>query len=280
MNEKDLRTLLIRATEDQPPGIDPMPTITHKPKRILLPSIAALGVAALVSVIVMVLPGSQLSAQAQVTAAVDNTSRESYRIHSESGDRTWEGAFDPIQHVGVITEAGDASETRFIGDLMYGKFRGETKWEVQPRPDQMLKNTPGVTALVKLAPLDPQAALQRLRAATDVREDGSASGPGWTGQRFTFSLTDQPDAADPKASGVVQVDDQGRVRRLEVTFADGHRLVMDISDYGTPVTVAAPPADEVVQAPVDKPTGPPDKPTGNPTHDREEPTKKPTATNP
>ncbi|MER5648762.1 hypothetical protein [Streptosporangium sp. NPDC002524] len=270
MNEKEIRALLVRATEDRPADIDLMPATpaptTPKPgprrgpARILVP-IASMGVAAAVGVAALFLPAAQPSAQAQVAAAAENTSRESYRIHSTSGAKTFDGAFDPAQRVGVITRAGDGAETRFVGDLMYVRQHREGKWTVSPRIEEELKSAPQVTALVKLAPLDPQTALRRLRSATDVREDGSASGPGWTGRRFTFSLKDEGEPGLKEAmggpveiTGAVNVDEQGRVRRLEVVFADdGQRNVLDFEDFGTPVTVTAPPADQVEQLPTGDP---------------------------
>ncbi|GAA3579426.1 hypothetical protein GCM10022419_071130 [Nonomuraea rosea] len=248
MTEHELRTLLIRATEDRPAGIDLLPAPPRR-RRISLP-VASLGAAAALVVavaaaVVVLLPGAQSSAQAQVVAAVENTGQESYRIHTVSGPKTFEGAFDPAQRVGVITRTGDGAETRFIGDLMYGKDPGEAKWTVAPRNDAEMAAAPPAVALVKLAPLDPQAALERLRSATGVSESGSASGPGWAGLRFAFTLE--------AVTGNVDVDDQGRVRRLEVTFGDGKGLVMDITGFGTAVTVETPPADQVQQAPADKP---------------------------
>ncbi|MGI5161810.1 hypothetical protein [Microbispora sp. CA-102843] len=189
--------------------------------------------------------------------------------------------------MGVMTEEGDASETRFVGDQTYVKPRGETKWRVRSGGNTGLDSAPAAVLLVKLAPQDPQAALQRLRSATDVREDGPASGPGWNGQRFAFSLEGRQSPAargEPAAaSGTVDVDDQGRVRRLEVTFADnGHRNVMDIGDYGIPVTVSAPPADDVASKPLGDPPavkpGDPGQPVVKPTRDPNEPAKTPTAT--
>jgi hypothetical protein len=263
MNEKELRALLVKATEDRPAGIDLMPTMPKRGLARVLVPIASLGVAAAVGAIVLVLPGSQPSAQAQVAAAVENTSQESYRLHTTSGAKTFNGAFDPVQHVGVITNVGDGTETRFIGDLMYSREPGEAKWLVSPSPEQELRTAPPVDALVKLAPLDPRAALQRLRTATDVQESGSASGQSWAGHRFTFSLRNtgsDPKRAEgqPLASGAVDVDDQGRVRRLEVDFSDnGHRLIMDFADFGAPVTVTAPPADQVAPLPADDKFGKP-----------------------
>ncbi|WP_248963623.1 hypothetical protein [Sphaerisporangium perillae] len=300
MNERELRTLLIKATEDRPAGIDLMPRMTHRPKRTrsLVPMIAAVGVVAAVGTTVLVLPGSQPSAQAQVAAAIENTSSESYRIHVDAGVKTFDGAFDPVQRVGSITGHGDGTDTRFIGDLMYIREPGAPKWTVYPRSEALRKDAPAATVLVKLAPLDPQGALQQLRSATDVREDGSASGTGWTGQRFKFSLNSDERLGSSNASdkpftvtGAVEVDDQGRVRRLEVTFSDnGQRDVMDFGDFGTPVTVTAPPADQVQQKPDDnpdvKPTGTPDqdqvrqKPDDKATGKPDQPGEKPTVKNP
>ncbi|MET8155836.1 hypothetical protein ABZT47_05645 [Sphaerisporangium sp. NPDC005289] len=279
MNESELRTLLVRATEDRPAGIDLMPVTTRAPRRArsLVPVIATAGVAATVGTTVLVLLGGQPSAQAQVAAAVDNTSKESYRIHGDSGAKAFDGAFDPVRRVGVVNgRSGGGTDTIFIGDRMYIREAGAAKWHLYPRDQGQEKGAPAATALVKLAPQDPQAALQKLRSATDVHEDGTASGTGWTGRRFTFSLKDQkwtgPAGASKEsfdATGSVEVDDQGRVRRLEVTFSDnGQRDVIDFADFGTPVTVTAPPADQVEQKPGpdpdDKPTGKPGDPTRKP----------------
>ncbi|MEU7859608.1 hypothetical protein [Nonomuraea sp. NPDC049141] len=258
MNEKELRSLLVKATEDRPAGIDLMPTPPKRGLARVLVPIASLAAAVVLGAFVLILPSSQSSAQAQVAAAVENTGQESYRLHCVSGAKTFDGAFDPVQRVGVITRVGDGAETRFVGDLMYSREPGEAKWMVSPRVDEELKKAPAAVGLVKLAPLDPQAALQRLRSATDIRESGSAAGQGWTGRRFAFSLGDAEDL-----TGSVDVDDQGRVRRLEFVFGDtGHRNVMDFNDFGASVTVTAPPADQVEPLPADKQMGKPiHKPT-------------------
>ncbi|MEO3868730.1 hypothetical protein ABGB18_07865 [Nonomuraea sp. B12E4] len=275
MNEHEFRTLLIKATEDRPAGIDLMsatPAASGRrpirfpiagrgwPAWALVP-IATLGVAAAVGALVVVLPANQSSAEAHVDAAVANTSRQSYRIHSTSGAKTFDGAFDPGRGVGVITEATTKSETRFIGDLMYRREQPGSHWVVARRDQAVLEDAPTVIKLVKLAPMEPEAALERLRSATDVREERSISGQGWDGQRFTFALEDggrsnakgggQEELVG--ATGSVDVDDEGRVRRLDVTFSDdGHRNVMDFTDFGAEVTVEAPPAAEVREEPVEK----------------------------
>lgn len=248
MSEREVRALLATATEDRPSGIDLMPA--PRRRRVLVPALAGLGVAAAAGAIVLVLPGAQPSAQAQVAAAVANTSGESFHLHVGAGAKTFEGAFDPSRGVGIITETGTGAETRFVDDQMYIKEGAAGKWVVYPRPSISMKDVPAATALVKSAPLDPQAALEQLRSATDVKEDGTASGEGWTGHRFSFSLADTDSKAGKTAtaSGSVDVDDQGRVRRLEVVFADnGQRDVMDFTAYGTAVSVTAPPSNQVEQ---------------------------------
>nr|WP_062341320.1 hypothetical protein [Herbidospora sakaeratensis] len=241
MPENELRTLLAEASADRPPGIRLTP-VAPRPRRMWLPLAAA---AAAATAVVLVLPGTTPSAEAQVAAAVDTTSAESYRIDTVSGEKTFTGAFDPERRVGVIVR-NDGAETRFVGDTVYGKDPGETTWFAGPRPDEELANAPADVGLVKLMPLDPPAALRKLRAATEVTEQGPATGDGWTGTRFAFTLPD-------KISGLVDVDDQDRIRRLEVTFlSEGHTNVLEFSDFGTTVTVEAPPQDQISAEPRDK----------------------------
>jgi hypothetical protein len=269
MTEKEVRALLVRATEDRPPGLDLMAAIATMPDmqdmrarrqrrrvRVLAP-LASLGVAAAVSVIALALPLGLPSAQAQVAAAIENTTQESYRVHETTGGGTFEGAFDPVQRVGVIKESTGGTETRFVGDTMYNYEPAQAKWIASPRPDAELMQAAEVIAVVKLADLDPQQALQRLQSASDIREDGAASGQGWTGRRFAFSFADVRDGdgqtgTSETVTGSVDVDEQGRVRRLEFDFVDGQRNVTEFSDFGAPVTVTAPPAGDVIQQPADE----------------------------
>ncbi|WP_433444161.1 hypothetical protein [Nonomuraea sp. CA-141351] len=253
MNEQELRVLLTKATEDVPASVRLMPA-TRAPRRrgarVLLPAIAGLGVAAVVGATVLA-PWSRPSAQAEVATAVDNTSQDSFRLHTTSGAKTFDGAIDPERHLAVITNAAEGSETRFVGDLMYIRPDASALWTASPRAEAVPVDASEATALAKLATLDPVQALRRLRSATDVREEGPASGTGWTGKRFTFSLADTSAKGEPAgASGAVDVDEQGRVRRLEITFSDnGERLVTDFTDFGISVEVEAPPADQVQTKP-------------------------------
>ncbi|WP_157521612.1 hypothetical protein [Herbidospora cretacea] len=237
MPENEIRTLLAQASADRPPGIRLTPA-RPRGNRLWLPVTAT--VAAAATALVLVLPGTTPSANAQVMAAVETTSAESYRIATTSGDRTFTGAFDPARRVGVIVR-DDGGETRFVGETIYGKDPGEATWYAGPRPDDELRAAPAETGLVKLLPLDPPAALAKLRAATEVREEG----PVAAGTRYTFNL-------DRGVSGVVDIDGQDRIRHLELTFADGHTTATDFTDFGTDVTVEAPPQDQISAEPREK----------------------------
>lgn len=240
MSTTEIRALLLKATQDRPAGITLAPAPAPRRARVLVPALASLGVAAAIGLGVVGLPGAEASAQALVAQAADNTSKESFKIHSVSSPKTFQGAFDPVKRVGWFTSSA-GTQTRFIGDLMYIR-EGSGKWRVYPRESVKANDIPDAVRLIKLAPLDPQQALQQLRQATDVRKAGPASGNNWTGTRYTFELGGKSDA-----DGSVEVDSDGRVRTLAMTFADGHVTTEHFTDFGTPVTVTAPPANQIEQ---------------------------------
>jgi len=82
---------------------------------------------------------------------------------------------------------------------------------------------------------------------TAVRDSGPATGPGWTGVRYTFAARD----GQATISGAVDVDRQGRARRMKITTHHGVRPVtttgrdIGFGDFGAPVRVSAPPASQV-----------------------------------
>jgi hypothetical protein len=111
-----------------------------------------------------------------------------------------------------------------------------------------------IIEVIKLGPQDPQLVLQRLRSATRVRETGSASGNGWTGHRYSFTINDRSGAKGPAPSalGTVAVDSQGLVRVLSLHAVEpgqkggGSDSVIEFGDYGVRVDVTPPPAAEVI----------------------------------
>ena len=98
---------------------------------------------------------------------------------------------------------------------------------------------------------NPLRLLSLLKSAGTVTADGPASGPGWTGTKYRFTVT----AGKSATVGYVDVDGQGRVRRLVADLETGAgkaRWVMaseDVTfgDFGTPVSFSAPPASQVYQ---------------------------------
>jgi hypothetical protein len=95
-------------------------------------------------------------------------------------------------------------------------------------------------------PVSPAELSGVLRSAGTVRDEGSASGPGWTGTRYAF--TARFAGARESVSGTVYVDQQGRVRRL-VTITTQGAVATDrdltFGDFGSPVSATAPLASQV-----------------------------------
>jgi hypothetical protein len=79
----------------------------------------------------------------------------------------------------------------------------------------------------------------------------TASGPGWTGSAYTFTAFGgyrQPGHVPLTVSGTVDVDRQGRVRRLDVVEplrTVQWKLEATFWDFGVPVSVSPPPASEI-----------------------------------
>lgn len=99
--------------------------------------------------------------------------------------------------------------------------------------------------------VDPGALIALLRSAGTVTKEGPASGPGWTGTRYGFTVATSGRVSS--ATGTVYVDRQGQVRRLMTTttlqtgggYHDTSTEDVSFSDFGAPVSVTAPPASQV-----------------------------------
>jgi hypothetical protein len=99
----------------------------------------------------------------------------------------------------------------------------------------------------------PQQMLAEIKKAATVTVAGPASGPGWSGTRYAFSAA-QRDGT--RLSGTVTVDRQGRARALVLTIRSPSAVnvlvmtqVLTFSDFGAPVTVNPPPADQTYPLP-------------------------------
>lgn len=278
-----VRALLVVATGDGPPQTDLLDKVHRRVRRqrlrrrVLVPSLATLTTASVIAVaalVASVVTGTP-SAQARVAAAAGRTATAGYRVRivatksdkglaSSSATQTSEGVFDPAQRTGRLLIQGQGLEVRFVGDLFYmelpaGARSNGKRWVAEQRSVDPDVAMPAFVQLTKLAWQDPQQALARLRSAAAVHEQGRVLGDGWRGRRYSFQLTDDKDGKrGTRVTGTVDVDQAGRVRRLEVTdrlttnagrTAGTLRTVMEFRDYGAHETVSAPPADEVTRAP-------------------------------
>jgi hypothetical protein len=101
-----------------------------------------------------------------------------------------------------------------------------------------------------LGQVDPQDLLALLQSATQVREAGPASGPGWTGSAYTFTAATTltgPVHTPVNTSGTVDVDQQGQIRQVDALESFGHtvrKVEITFGGFGIPVVVSAPPASE------------------------------------
>jgi hypothetical protein len=121
--------------------------------------------------------------------------------------------------------------------------------------DASVEVTPLGAGILGIGQSSPQDLLTLLESASQVREVGPASGPGWTGSAYTFTATTTlggPLRIVVSTSGRVDVDQQGRVRQLDATQTLGktvRKAELTFGDFGIPVSVSAPPASETVSMP-------------------------------
>jgi hypothetical protein len=217
------------------------------------------------------------SALAAVTSAVTKTASQSYRvsmISTESGKPkgSWKsagpvratGEFDPARQVGEEISATGGRYLYIGGYVVYWMLPGEA---VHGKPWVMYHTVPASAISPGFLSLglsiggslnvtvSPQDLLTLLKSVSTVRDEGPASGPGWTGTRYSFSMTVKPGLYQI-VRGTVDVDQQGRVRRLVATsvFRGGFSPIPGIdsvtnditfSDFGLRVPVTAPPASQV-----------------------------------
>jgi hypothetical protein len=221
------------------------------------------------------------SAQAALINAAETTARDSFHVTAtvtwSSYTETFTGSFDLRD--GISATSGSGGDVRTIGGYTYA-WLGNGRWFRLPAPKA--DGNPGSAPYANPdnGGTDPQQLLRELQSATHVQPDGTASGTGWTGHRYAFngSITERELVPQPPTgnshrwgalrevtghgtnSGTVEIDQDGHVRNITVTTTMHYpgqpvgvsRLVETFSDYGEPVSVSAPPADEIW---VNGPTG-------------------------
>jgi hypothetical protein len=261
-------------------------TTRRRRTRALVPAgaVAALGGAAAVAVTLTATVASAPSAFAAVTSAAAKTSAESFQVTMNGVTtepprwvRHWgvTGEFDPSRGVGeeTITDLGK-TQVRYIGQHMYvnqdssqAKPQSRKVATVWPGPITQPVTQPWVEAAIgprlsasaiAVSPdfgqqesVNPGALLSLLKSAGTVTDEGPASGPGWTGTKYGFTVASSKDTAT--ATGTLDVDGQGQVRRMlaTLTFTQAgadFTCTEDVtfSNFGAPVTVTAPPPSQVL----------------------------------
>ena len=204
-----------------------------------------------------------------VTSALANTSADSYSfsLHSTVKLRgsvvhsdVVSGAYDPRYGLGTELLATRTPrgvpvriQIRFASRYVYtqvapGSSFGKP-WNKSPVPSAGAMPGYDVYGFVSDQPVRPVELSGVLRSAGTVREAGSASGPGWTGTRYAF--TARFPGAQESVSGTVDIDEQGRLRRLVTIATQGThgRITTDrdltFGSFGAPVPVTVPPASQV-----------------------------------
>jgi hypothetical protein len=278
---RDVPALLLAGSDDVPPGVGLQRRVREQGAanrrrhgrhrmRVLVAAGAAMAVAA-AGVTAARLAGSGSGAPsplAAVTGALAETSAASYRfsvdltVHAaglQVRSDVVSGAFDPRRERGgeLLTwhsaQYSAMAQIRFIGKYVYTWVSPGSGMRTISKPwDKAPVLPPGTDALPEgdlygfgtEQPVSPSELLGVLRSAATVRDSGPASGPGWTGTRYTFTARL---SARESVSGTVYVDQQGQVRRV-VTITTEKQVTMDrdltFGDFGAPVAVTAPTASQ------------------------------------
>jgi hypothetical protein len=241
------------------------------PMRLITTAVVAAVAGAGVTAALLPAPGtSASSALAVVARALAQTSADAYSFDLDTAVPSYHhvvpavvvsGAFDPRHELGtelLTTRANKhpvRMQIRFIGKYVYtllspGLGTGTTPrpWDKSPVPaagPDILPPDDGGYGFISDRPVSLAGLSLVLRSAGTVRDDGSASGPGWTGARYAFTARL---VGRESITGTVYVDRQGQVRRL-VTITRQGRLAIDrnvtFTGFGARVPVTVPPLAQV-----------------------------------
>src|SRR5262249_17750557 len=133
------------------------------------------------------------------------------------------GVFDPARGLGE-EEAKSGLHIRIVDGQVYVELAGSRYAFVRERFYQgklwiegALPPEPGMSFDLIQGfngdePIGPSALLGMLTSAASVQAEGPASGPGWTGTKYAFTVPLK--VTGVTVSGTVYVDNQGLVRRM------------------------------------------------------------------
>jgi hypothetical protein len=263
--ETKARDLFAAATEDMPAGTDLLGGFaaarrrdrSRRTRRGVVLSAGFAAAAASVAAVTLT-AGSAPPALATVTSALTSTLAQSYHLSQQTTYYVY-GQSNNTVHGTCTTEADPARQmlqetcsapdngtVRQVGGYTYYGNSTGTQWQriadadMHPVPVGNLQNS--------FISATPQQMLTAFKEENvKVAAAGPASGPGWTGTRYAFSGTVGKITV---LSGTMTVDQQGQTRAFVATYRSSTNgaLVMTqvctFSDYGAPVTVTPPPADQ------------------------------------
>lgn len=238
-------------------------------RRPVLMAVGAVVVAAggVIAALVAVSGTDASQALAAVTGALAKSSADSYSFSLDStvlasgrqmGSDVVSGAIGPGHGLGtelLVTSVENRlvrAQIRFVGRYVYTRVSAGSgfgtvgkPWDKAPVPPTGTSQMQGSYGFVSDQPVSPGELLGVLQSAAAVRLAGLASGPGWTGVRYTF--TARLSSGQGSVSGTVYVDRQGQLRRLLTITSQGSITTdrdLTIGNYGAPVPVTAPPASQ------------------------------------
>jgi hypothetical protein len=273
MDESEARRLLAVATTDMPPGIDLLDGFAaarqrDRARRTRTGAVLSAGIAvaaALVTALTLTTADSAPSARAVFRSALTRTlTTQSYHLteryisYSISNGRTQVFRYpctsvaDPVRHLGATSclKGADSSMTRTVGRYDYDYSHVPVHGKHWTRIPAACDKQPNMSGTIEgFATATPQQMLAEIKKDFKVTVAGPVSGPGWTGTRYAFGK--QAAKIKLRVWGAVDVDKQGRARVIVVTTRLGDATQagmltrsLTFSDFGAPVTVIPPPADQ------------------------------------
>jgi hypothetical protein len=251
----------------------------YRQARVLVAAVAVAAMVAASVVVVLIRWPEQPAAKSQLDILASALTRTSEDSYSFSLDTTVQvagrnrdsdavhGVADPGRHLGIeqivahLAGRTTRAQVRFAGADLYtlvpiGSGFGKP-WDESPALAVSSATPPGeLYGFASDRPVSPEALAVVLRAAgTSVRAGGSVSGPGWSGT--AYRLTASLYGGRETVTGTVYVDRWGHVRHLTITIVEKGRAAtgnasslvtsrdITFGDFGTPVSVTAPPASQV-----------------------------------
>lgn len=269
--ETEARRLFAAATQDMPPEIDLLGGFgaarrRDRSRRTRRGAVLSAGIVAAAATLtaVTLTAGSAPPALATVTSALTTTLSQSYHVTQQETEydtkngqvktyrNTCSGAGDPVRQLLAMScfEGSERFGIREVGGYTYDLLGGPAAGHPDGKPWTRVPAgfSPGLDFVgIDILRTAPRL-LAEIKERGTVTVAGPASGPGWTGTRYAFS-------AKYDVSGTVTVDRQGRLRAMTGTIrSTGEPLTsvleqtLTFSDFGAPVTVTPPPADQTFVA--------------------------------